>query len=214
MEIPLTAFTFHFCSSEIMLRVGLTGGIASGKTTISHLFAKLGVMVIDTDVISHDLMQPGQSAYNQAVEYFGSEILNPDETINRPLLRKIVFKQPAQKKWLEEMIHPLIQRDTLSAIDNCTGQYVIIVIPLLFESDFKQLVDTVIAIDCPTSVQKTRLMLRDGTDEDLAERMIGAQLSNDERIALADQTIINGSEISRAHEVLNIHKELLKLADL
>jgi len=197
-----------------MLRVGLTGGIASGKTTISHLFAKLGVMVIDTDVISHDLMQPGQSAYNQSVEHFGSEILNPDETINRPLLRKIVFKQPTQKQWLEKMIHPLIQQATLSAIDNCTGQYVIIVIPLLFESDFKQLVENVIAIDCPASVQKTRLMLRDGIDEDLAERMIGAQLSNDERIALADQTIINGSEISRAHEVLNIHKELLKLADL
>jgi len=140
-----------------MLRVGLTGGIASGKTTISHLFAKLGVMVIDTDVISHDLMQPGQSAYNQSVEHFGSEILNPDETINRPLLRKIVFKQPTQKQWLEKMIHPLIQQATLSAIDNCTGQYVIIVIPLLFESDFKQLVENVIAIDCPASYKRPDL---------------------------------------------------------
>ncbi len=195
-----------------MFRVGLTGGIASGKSTVSQLFYKLGIPVIDTDIISHQLMQVGQSAYEQTVSHFGQEILSQDGSINRVKLRQIIFSQPQQKIWLEKMIHPLIQTTTENRIANLSeGDYALIVVPLMFETDFNKLVDHVIAIDCPIETQLKRLTHRDKIDSKLAQEMISSQLDNQSRLKLADSIIVNQDNTNREQDVLKLHHKILNL---
>ena len=196
-----------------MLRVGLTGGIASGKSLISSLFSELDVKVIDTDIISHQLMQTGEPAYLAAVQHFGPEILNPDKTINRAKLRQIVFDQPEEKQWLEKMIHPLIRKTALDAMREAQDDaYAIMVVPLMFESGFDQLLDHIVVIDCPPHIQKHRLMQRDGIDAGLADKMIAAQMSNAERLSKADSIIANKNEHDRSQDVSILDRKLREIA--
>jgi len=195
-----------------MFRVGLTGGIASGKSTISQLFYKLGIPVIDTDIISHQLMQIGQAAYEQTVLHFGQNILSQDGNINRTKLRQIIFSQPQQKSWLEKMIHPQIQKTTENQIAELSeGDYVLIVVPLMFETGFNKFVNHVIAIDCPIETQLERLTQRDEIDSKLAREMISSQLDNPSRLTLADSIIINQDSNNREQDVLKLHKKILNL---
>ncbi len=195
-----------------MFQVGLTGGIASGKSTISLLFNKLGVAVIDTDVISHQLMQIGQSAYEQTLQHFGQNILAQDGKINRAKLRQIIFSQPQQKIWLEKMIHPQIQKTTEDQIAELSeGDYVLIVVPLMFETGFNKFIDHVIAIDCPIETQLQRLTQRDKIDNKLAQKMISSQIENQSRLKLADSTIVNHDNKSREQDVSKLHQKILTL---
>ncbi len=197
-----------------MLKVGLTGGIASGKSLISKLFAELGIPVIDTDRISHDLMQPGQKAYINAIEHLGPEIVKPDQSIDRALLRQRVFEHPEQRRWLEQMIHPLIRQAAVAQMQAAApADYLILVVPLLFESGFDDLVDHVIAIDCPASTQIQRLLQRDGISRHMAEQMIAAQLSNEQRLHRADSIIHNPDDSDRSSAVQALHQQLLQLAN-
>ena len=197
-----------------MLKVGLTGGIASGKSVISHLFKQLGVRVIDTDTISHQLMQPGQAAYARAVEHFGAVIVNQDQSIDRALLREHVFNNPAQRRWLEQMIHPLIRQAAIAEMQSASAEdYVLLVVPLLFESGFDELVDHVIAIDCPAEIQIRRLQQRDGISAELAQQMIAAQLSNQQRKQRADSIIDNSIDGDCLPQVQALHQQLKQLAN-
>lgn len=197
-----------------MLKVGLTGGIASGKSTISQHFKNLGVAVYDTDKISHDLMQPGQSAYLKTVKKFGDKILNEDLTINRSRLRELVFNHPELKLWLEQMIHPMIREHSKVALQQKQSVgYTVLVVPLMFETGFDKLVDFVIAIDCPTSIQKSRLMSRDGINEELADQMINSQISNEHRLKSSDISISNKDNQDRLEDVRLLHIQLKKMAE-
>ena len=197
-----------------MFSVGLTGGIASGKTTVSNLFEELGVAVVDTDVISRTLLEPGELAFRQAVTHFGQDILLPSGAIDRAGLREIVFSDGKQKFWLETMLHPLIyQRSHDAMLEHSAADYVLLVVPLLFESSFQSLVDRVLVVDCPAEQQIQRLMKRDGIDENLAQKMLAQQLGNPERIARAHDIIENRDDSTDlASQVAALHQSYLQLS--
>ena len=197
-----------------MFSVGLTGGIASGKTTISNLFADLGVPIIDTDIISRNLLAPGEQAYHQVCAHFGSEILQANGDIDRGALRKIIFSNPQQKTWLETMLHPLIfQRSHDAILENSRAKYVLVVVPLLFETNFQSLVDRILVVDCSFDQQIARLMKRDDIDETLAHSMLEQQFSNSERLKRAHDVINNREDdIDLASQVDVLHRSYTILA--
>ena len=197
-----------------MFAVGLTGGIASGKTTISDLFAKRGVAVVDTDMISRALLEPGELAFDQVCAHFGKDIIDADGNIDRGRLREIVFNRPNEKSWLETMLHPLIYQRSLDAIRaNTASAYVLVVVPLLFETNFQSLVDRILVVDCPAELQIERLVKRDHIDESLAKKMLAQQLSNDERVARAHDIIENrNASIDLDSRVAQLHELYLELA--
>ena len=198
-----------------MFAVGLTGGIASGKTTISNLFARLGVPVVDTDVISRKLLEPGELAFDQVCAHFGDRIIRSDGNIDRSRLREIVFNERDEKSWLETMLHPLIFQRSHDAIGaHSAANYVLVVIPLLFETNFQSLVDRILVVDCPAEQQIERLVKRDHIDEALARKMLSQQLTNDERIARAHDIIDNRSvNADLESQVQSLHQLYLQMSD-
>lgn len=198
-----------------MFAVGLTGGIASGKTTISNLFAELGVPVIDTDVISRQLLEPGQLAFRQVSQHFGEKVVDADGRLDRAELRRIVFTNKNQKSWLENMLHPLIfQRSHDAIFEHRRAAYVLVVIPLLFETNFQALVDRILVVDCPAEVQIERLVRRDNIDESLAHKMLTQQLDNASRLARAHDIIDNGADDRDLRaQVLELHETYLSRAE-
>ena len=197
-----------------MFSVGLTGGIASGKTTISNLFVELGVLVIDTDVISRKLLAPGEQAYRQVCDHFGKQILFDNGEIDRATLRNIIFSNPQQKSWLETMLHPLIfQRSHDAIVENSRASYVLVVVPLLFETNFQSLVDRILVVDCPADQQIQRLMKRDDIDDKLAHSMLAQQLSNKERLKRAHDIINNReNDADLETQVAALHQFYTELA--
>jgi len=197
-----------------MFVIGLTGGIASGKTTISNLFQKNGVPIIDTDIISRTLLNVGQPGYKKVVRKIGPSILLEDRSINRQKLRQLVFSDVTLKSWLESMLHPLIYSSVENKIvQNNNANYVIVVIPLLFEANFKTLVDRILVVDCPQQIQIKRLIARDGIDESLANSMLNQQWSNDARLECADDVIQNTGHEDLEMQVQELHNNYLILAD-
>ncbi len=197
-----------------MLSVGLTGGIASGKTTISNLFEKRGITVIDTDVISRSLLEPGELAYRQVRDHFGDGIVRDDGGIDRAALREIVFTIADQKTWLETMLHPLIhQRCHEAIVASASADYALVVVPLLFETNFQALVDRILAVDCPAEQQIERLLKRDRIDEALALKMLAQQLDNSTRLAHAHDIIVNrGDGTDLEVQVEALHMQYLELS--
>ena len=197
-----------------MLTIGLTGGIASGKTTVSNLFAELGVPVIDTDVISRQLLEIDQPGYNQVLQHFGNGILLENNAIDRAQLRRLIFNDDVEKHWLEEILHPVVYQQTRQLIEKYHDSiYVLVVIPLLFESHFGDLVDRVLAIDCSPDTQIARLISRDNIDRGLARQMLAQQWSNNARLQQADDVICNDGNLDLGQQVTNLHANYLLLAD-
>lgn len=174
-----------------MLRVGLTGGIASGKTLIADEFAALGVNVQDTDVIARELVEPGTPALQQITAAFGAEILNDNGSLDRRALRDRVFADADRRRQLEGILHPAIRAELLARAQTATGLYQLFVVPLLVESGMAALCDRVLCIDCPSEVQLRRLVERDGETEASAKRILAAQASREKRIAAAHDVLLN-----------------------
>jgi dephospho-CoA kinase len=197
-----------------MFSVGLTGGIAGGKTTVSNLFAQLGVPVVDTDIISRELLEPGELAYDQVCAHFGDSIKGSNDEIDRAKLRKIVFTNPHEKSWLENMLHPLIFRGSHDAIlEHTKASYVLVVVPLLFETNFQALVDRILVVDCPPEVQLERLVKRDHIEESLALEMLSQQLNNSARLARAHDIIDNSeNDAGLESQVEALHQLYLQLS--
>jgi len=175
------------------LRVGLTGGIASGKTTVANFFADLGVPVIDTDVIARDVVAKGAPALAQIRAALGDEVFSDDGTLDRNAMRKLVFSDQRKRRQLEGILHPRIREAAIRQAQAVTYPYMIIVVPLLVESPMHEFMDRVLVVDCSEDVQLSRLLKRDTEHEGQARRMIAAQASRDERLAIADDVVLNDS---------------------
>lgn len=194
-----------------MLCIGLTGGIACGKSTVAAMFAEHGACVIDTDSIARELVAPGEPALAAIVEAFGPEIMDGD-ALDRRRLRQIVFADAAQRGRLEAILHPLIRAEALERAAECAGPYVILVVPLLFESGFDRLVERVLVVDCPEALQIERIMNRDQVGREEAEAVIAAQMGRAERRSLADDLIDSSAplDVTRAR-ISELHDSYLAL---
>jgi dephospho-CoA kinase len=198
-----------------MLKVGLTGGIGSGKSTVSNLFEKLGVSIIDTDLISRELVEPGRPALQQLADHFGQDVLNADGSLNRGHLRQHIFGHPEERHWLESLLHPLIRQEVQHRIQSDQGLYTIVVIPLLTEN-YRQdypFLDRICVVDCEDSLQLARTTTRDGISPELAAQMLKSQLSREVRLTLANDIITNNHDLSALElQVMALHQKYLNLA--
>jgi dephospho-CoA kinase len=198
-----------------MLRIGLTGGIASGKSAASDCFASLGVPVIDTDLISRELVQPGTEGLQQIIENFGESILDETGMLDRARLRAIVFASDDKRQLLEEILHPAIRNRVEELVAEITqAPYVIIVIPLLFETRYPIPVDRVLLVDVNEDLQLERLIQRDNLDREQARAMLRAQTTRQQRLQMADDIIRNNGSIEELHAQLRtLHHDYLVMAD-
>jgi dephospho-CoA kinase len=195
------------------LRIGLTGGIASGKTAVANAFARRGVPVIDTDRIARDVVEPGTPALAAVVAEFGSGILGPDGRLDRRRLREIVFADAVRRRRLEAILHPAIGRAMEAEAAAVTAPYAVIAIPLLAETGLGAAVDRVLVVDCPPELQRSRLMARDGETAGRAAAMLAAQAPRSARLAIADDRIDNtGSLEDLDRAVDTLHRRYLSLA--
>lgn len=198
-----------------MLVIGLTGGIASGKSTVAALFAEKGIDVIDTDVIAKTLTMPGQPAYETMVRHFGENILCEDKTLNRRKLREIIFNDQTEKKWLEDLLHPLIHTDMLEQIQHSHTPYTVAVIPLLVETYPYPYIHRILVIDIDEDVQIARAIKRDNMSEKLTKEIIAQQASKLQRDKFADDIIYNNDSIAALKEQVDLlHQKYLALTHL
>ena len=190
--------------------VALSGGIASGKSTIANLFAQLGVPIIDADVIARQVVEIGTDAYKVIVKHFSQEILLPNNEIDRSQLRDIIFNNDHERLWLNNLLHPIIQEQTQIQIAKQTAAYVIWVVPLLVENNLHNFADRVLMVDTPEQLQLERLIQRDNIDESLAKKMISSQISSQKRLTYADDIIVNNGDLtSLTAQVNKLHQQYL-----
>lgn len=187
--------------------VGLTGGIASGKSAAAAHFRELGVEVIDADQVSRDLVTPGSPALAAIAAHFGDWVLAPGGGLDRAALRGVVFGNPEAKVWLERLLHPLIREEIARRIENAASDYVVLEVPLLLESGEYAFVDRVLVVDLPPELQLERAQARDNRPREEIENIIAAQMPRQERLRLADDVIDNSGpperlvqEVNRLHE--------------
>lgn len=195
--------------------VGLTGGIGSGKSTVADIFAALGVRIIDTDLISHQLTQSGGAAIPAIRDTFGPHLINVQGALDRNRMRELVFNHPAEKKLLEEILHPLIFAQTKQqAASHSDAPYSMIVVPLLFESGrYTGWLQRVITVDCPEDSQIIRTTQRSKLDEAAVRAIMAQQLGREERLALSDEIILNnGSLDDLKKQIVGLHRRLSALA--
>jgi dephospho-CoA kinase len=195
------------------LRIGLTGGVASGKTTASMLFGALGVPVIDADQVARDVVAPGTRLLAQVFENFGPELQRPDGSLDRSALRRLVFSDIRTRRALEALLHPAIRVRTELLATKAGGSYQIHVIPLLVETHAGSQYDRVLVVDSPQSLQLERLLARDGCDAQQAQAMLASQASREARLAVADDVIANDGAVAElAPKVAALHQKYLALA--
>jgi dephospho-CoA kinase len=193
--------------------IALTGGIASGKTAAANFFAQLGVPVLDTDQIARDVVEPGAPALAQIVAEFGPEVLDASGRLDRARMRERVFRNPAERKRLEAITHPAIREALARRSREAGGKYQIHVIPLLVEGGRANAYDRVLVVDCPEEDQLRRLMARDRADKEQARRILAAQATREQRLAAADDVILNTGTLAELQEqVRALHEKYARLA--
>ena len=194
--------------------VGVTGGIGSGKSSAAALFAELGAGIIDTDDIAHELTRPGGLAMPDITTAFGAGIVATDGSLDRAAMRKRVFAEPAQRKVLEGILHPLIRAEARNRVARSTAPYVMLVVPLLLETGgYPDLVRRVLVIDCDESLQVSRTMQRSGLTAEAVHAIMAVQLPRQQRLDRADDVLRNDGDIARLRsQVALLHDCYLKLA--
>ena len=196
--------------------IGLTGGIASGKSALEKAFAKQGVVVADADLLAREVVAPGEPALAAVVERFGRDVLQADGQLDRAALRVRVFGDPGQRRALEAILHPAIRARLEAICRAAPGPYAIATVPLLTEGGGRAAypwLHRILVVDTPAAVQKARLMQRDGIDATLADQMMAAQASRAERLALADDIVVNDGDLAHLQRAADaLHLRYLALA--
>ena len=199
-------------------RVGLTGGVASGKSAVAARFSALGVVVVDADVAAREVVEPGQPTLARVVEAFGPQVLASDGRLDRAAVRAHVFHDAEARRVLESLLHPPIREALRRAAEAAMGAYVLVAIPLLAEGGGREAypwLDRILVVDAPTALQRSRLMARDGVDAVLADRMLEAQADRRQRLAIADDVLVNdGALESLAGPVGALDRRYRQLAEL
>lgn len=182
------------------LRIGLTGGIASGKSTVAELFSELGVPVVDTDVIAREVVAHGQPALDEIRSRFGEDMIDAAGNLDRAALRKTIFSDDEARLDLEAILHSRIGAETRRQAETAGGDYQLIVVPLLVGSQLRQFVDRVLVVDCDEDTQIARLLARDTETVEQAQRILAAQASREERLAIADDVIRNDGSLDETRD--------------
>jgi dephospho-CoA kinase len=197
--------------------VAVTGGVASGKSEATRRFERLGVPVFDADIAAREALAPGSPGLAAVVHSFGLEALAPDGSLDRRAMRQRVFNDDTARRQLETIVHPIVRERLRAEVEQCTADYAILAIPLLAESGGRErwpFIDRVLLVDVPESVQMSRLMARDGIDRPLAANMLAAQSTRAQRLALADDVIVNDGPLNLLDEaVASLHRRYTAMAE-
>ena len=193
--------------------LGLTGGIGSGKSLAAQYFRELGIIVIDADQAARQVVEPGQPALLSIAAHFGQSILQPDGSLNRKSLRTYIFENEAERRWLEQLLHPLIKAVIEKSIAAACSRYVVLESPLLFETDQHLRCQRVLLIDTPEDLQIARASSRDHSSHDQVKKIMDAQLSRHERRKRADDILLNDQDVSYMHgAIVQLHQRYLIMA--
>jgi dephospho-CoA kinase len=196
------------------LRIGLTGGIASGKSTVTQRFAELGIPVIDADVAARNVVEPGKSGLEQVVRRFGPDVLDANGNLDRPALRALIFNDPASRQALDAILHPLIRADMERQAATAKGPYLVMAIPLLIEGgQARERVHRVLVVDADEETQMQRVQARDGSSETQARAILASQASRTQRLAAADDVLLNIGTVADLRQAVDLlHEKYLHLA--
>ncbi len=196
-----------------MLTIGLTGGIGSGKSTVTSAFEELGVPVIDADIVARQVVEPGQPALDEIVQHFGRAILTPEGGLDRQRLRKIIFTTPRQREALEQILHPRILAEMKRQARQLTTPYCIFAIPLLLEAGQHKEVDRILVVDAADELRRQRIRVRDRLSDSEIDAVLQAQLGREERLAAADEVISNNADLDALRKgVEKLHQRYLVMA--
>lgn len=197
-----------------MYVIGVTGGIGSGKSAVSDYFASLGVTVVDADIAARIVVEPGKPALTSVAERFGEIVIAEDGLLNRKALRDIVFSDPAQRAWLEKLLHPLIYQEITQQLANANSPYVLLVSPLLVETGQNRLTHRILVVDVPEELQIQRTVNRDNNSQAQVRAIMAAQTDRQKRLSYADDVIVNDKSLDLLHQQIDtLHQKYLALAN-
>jgi dephospho-CoA kinase len=195
------------------LHIGLTGGIASGKSTVAARFSELGIPVIDADQSSRSVVAPGQPGLKAVVARFGAGVLSADGALDRRALRQLIFADPRKRRDLEAILHPLIRADMERRAAQAVGPYLILAIPLLVEGGARDQVDRILVVDADEDLQLQRLMTRDAESAEQARAILAAQANRAARLKAADDVLLNSGTVPELRQAVDrLHQSYLRLA--
>ncbi|WP_261844245.1 dephospho-CoA kinase [Aliamphritea ceti] len=198
-----------------MLIMGITGGIGSGKSSVSERFKKLGITIVDADIVAREVVQPGTAALNKISQHFGTETLNTDKSLNRSRLRSLIFASPKEREWLEALLHPLIRESIVSQLNSAASPYAILTSPLLLETDQHKLCHTIVVVDVTEEIQIERSCLRDNNSVEQIQKIIAAQIPRQERLDKANYIIDNsGPQSALNQQVSELHMQFLEASTI
>ncbi|UTZ42170.1 dephospho-CoA kinase [Vibrio campbellii] len=193
--------------------IGLTGGIASGKTTVANLFKQqFKIDIVDADIVAREVVEPGTPGLNAIIEHFGADIVRDDQTLDRAKLREKIFSNPEEKAWLNGLLHPMIREKMIEDLEQVTSDYALLVVPLLVENKLNSLCDRVLVVDVDPQTQISRTVKRDNVSEEQANAILASQVSREQRLALADDVVKNNpDDPDLLLQITDLHEKYLAM---
>ncbi|CAH1214746.1 dephospho-CoA kinase [Vibrio harveyi] len=193
--------------------IGLTGGIASGKTTVANLFKQqFKIDIVDADIVAREVVEPGTPGLNAIIEHFGTDIVRDDQTLDRAKLREKIFSNPEEKAWVNGLLHPMIREKMIEDLEQVTSDYALLVVPLLVENKLDSLCDRVLVVDVEPQTQISRTVKRDNVSEEQAKAILASQASREQRLALADDVVKNNpDDPDLLLQITDLHEKYLAM---